>query len=401
MINFKRKRLSGAQKNRLILRLIEIVGEDAVLTDPSVLQTYGKDLTRLPALPMAIVFPQKEQQVVGLVQLANECLLPLVPSGGRTGYSGGAVARIDEVVVSFERMNQIVSFNKEDRQLTCQAGITVKTIQELAREHGLFYPVDYAAIDLAQIGGTVSTNAGGINVIHYGSTRRWIAGLKVVTGKGDLLTLNAGLLKSTAGYDFRHLFIGAEGTLGLITEVIVQLTSPPNPSRTAFLTVPNQQNFIKILTLLRRALIITSFEFFDHASMQSVCQANHLISPFKKDAPFYVLFNYEASDIKDAEANEKLQECAKSNLISEYLWSQNDIDVTNFWRFRIGISRSLQVQCPYKYDISVLPSRISSLMEALDHFFSSSYPHLKTVSWGHVGDGNIHLNVLNAYSHRT
>src|SRR5690606_20553292 len=148
------------------------------------------------------------------VLLANELNIALVPSGGRTGYSGGAVAKDGEVVVSLERMNRIVHFSEDDQDVTVEAGVITQHLQEFAKDKGLFYPVSLASEGSCHIGGNVATNAGGIHVIRYGSTREQVTGLKVVTGNGDILDLNRGLIKNNCGLDLRHLFIGSEGILG-------------------------------------------------------------------------------------------------------------------------------------------------------------------------------------------
>src|SRR5690606_15441084 len=197
-------------------------------TEASDLEHYGRDWTRrwTPA-PLAIALPGSIEEVQGIVRWANEHTIAIVPSGGRTGLSGGAVAANGELVVSFERMNRVLDFNPVDRILTVQPGLILEVLQRSAREHGLIYPVDFAARGSCTIGGNIATNAGGIRVIRYGNTREWVVGLKVVDGNGDLLDLNRGLVKNSSGYDLRHLLIGAEGTLGLVVEVSVRLADPP------------------------------------------------------------------------------------------------------------------------------------------------------------------------------
>ena len=203
----------------LIEELKALVEPGKVLTDAASLEAYGKDWTKhfAPA-PSAIVFPKSIEQVQAIVRWANQHKVALVPSGGRTGLSAAAVAAHGEVVVSFDYMNQILEINEFDRTARCQAGVVTKQLQLAAEEKGLYYPVDFASSGSSQIGGNIGTNAGGIKVIRYGMTRNWISGLKVVTGKGELLELNKGLAKNATGYDLRHLFIGSEGTLGFVVE---------------------------------------------------------------------------------------------------------------------------------------------------------------------------------------
>ena len=160
--------------------------------------------------------------------------MALVPSGGRTGLSAAAYAINGELVVSMEKMNKVLELDPIDRVMTCQAGVVTESAQNYAKDKGFYFPVDFAARGSSHIGGNVATNAGGIKVIRYGMTRQWVTGLKVVTGKGEILNLNNSLVKNATGYDLRQLFIGSEGTLGFITEVSFGLARPPQDLRCAF-----------------------------------------------------------------------------------------------------------------------------------------------------------------------
>ena len=180
----------------MIESLVNIFSKDGVLTDRSDLAIWGTDWTRsYKVAPSAVVFPKKTEEVVALVRLANESGFCLVPSGGRTGLSGGAVASDGEVVVSFEKMNRILDFNRTDQIVRCESGVVTQALQEYADDKGMYYPVDFASSGSSHIGGNIATNAGGIKVIRYGLTRDWVLGLKVVTGTGDVIDCNRGLIK--------------------------------------------------------------------------------------------------------------------------------------------------------------------------------------------------------------
>ena len=208
-------------------------------TDAADLEFYGRDWTRRwTPTPLAIALPSDIAEVQEIVRWAVENRVGIVPSGGRTGLSGGAVATNGELVLSFERMNRVLGFDPVDRLLSVQPGLALEALQNAAREQGLYYPVDFASRGSCSIGGNIATNAGGIRVIRYGNTREWIAGLKLVTGSGELLDLNRGLVKNSSGYDLRHLVIGAEGTLGLVVEAEVRLTDAPVESNVMLLALP-------------------------------------------------------------------------------------------------------------------------------------------------------------------
>ena len=274
--------------------LQDLLGADQVLTDPDSLTTYGQDWTRAwEPRPAAIVLPRSVEDVVALVGLANQWRFPLVPSGGRTGLSGGAVAASGEVVVALDRMNRILAFDPVDRLVTCQAGVITGQLQEFALEQGLYYPVDFASAGSSQIGGNVSTNAGGIKVIRYGMTRNWVMGMKVVTGRGELLSLNLGLTKNNTGYDFRHLFVGAEGTLGLVVEVTVALASAPRDPTVMLLGVPHMEATMEVLKVFQQGMTLNAFEFFSEKALGHVLRDKQLPRPLQSVSPFYAIIEFE------------------------------------------------------------------------------------------------------------
>ena len=255
----------------LVEQLRGVLPTARIKTAPEDLATWGGDWTRsFPVAPSAVAFPETTDEVAALAKLANDAGLALVPSGGRTGLSGGAVASHGEVIVSFARMDRILGFDAADRTVRCQAGVITQALQAYAAEQGLCYPVDFASSGSSQIGGNIATNAGGIKVIRYGLTRDWIAGLTVVTGKGDVLELNRGLVKNATGYDLRHLFIGSEGTLGFIVEAEVRLTEAPPPSRVMVLGLPRFADVLKVLPLFQSRLALSAFEFFSELALGKV-----------------------------------------------------------------------------------------------------------------------------------
>ena len=227
-----------------------------------------------------------------LFRVAAEHGIPLVPSGGRTGLSGGAVADAGEVVISFEHMRRVLDFNAVDRTLTVEPGVVTQAVQDYARQHDLYYPISFASEGSSQIGGNIATNAGGIRVLRYGLTRDWVAGLKVIDGRGELLECNAGLVKNASGYDFRHLFIGSEGTLGLIVEATLRLTAVPPPSRVMLLAVTGLEAMMKVFRCFNDALTLTAFEFLSDAALHYVSKGHDLPAPMDTISPYYALLEF-------------------------------------------------------------------------------------------------------------
>ncbi|HDZ39535.1 MAG TPA: FAD-binding oxidoreductase [Marinobacter sp.] len=385
---------------QIIVALKELVAAgDApakVLTDPADLDTYGKDWTRIYAPdPVAIVLPKTTEQVQALVKFANENRVALVPSGGRTGLSAGAVAANGEVVVAFDNMNQILDFSASDRLVHCQAGVVTQQLQSFAEENNLYYPVDFASAGSSQLGGNLSTNAGGIKVIRYGMSRDWVAGLKVVTGKGDILDLNKDLAKNNTGYDLRHLFIGAEGTLGFITEVTMKLTRQPDNLTVLVLGLNDLGNTMDVLKTFQSGLDLTAYEFFSHQAMGHVLAHGQVPAPFETEAPYYALLEFEStSDQVMDDAMGLFEQCMENGWVLDGVISQSETQARNLWQLRERISESIAPRTPYKNDISVVVSKVPGFLQEIDELVTAQYPDFEIIWFGHIGDGNLHLNIL-------
>lgn len=374
-------------------QLAACVSAERVLRDPDSLAHWGRDWTRsFPVAPSAIVFPESIDEVIELVRYARRSGVALVPSGGRTGLSGGAVAGAGEVVVSFDRMNRILGFEPADRLVTCQAGVVTGALQQFAASAGLFYPVDFASAGSSQIGGNIATNAGGIKVIRYGMTREWIVGLRVVTGAGELLDCNRGLVKNATGVDFRHLFIGSEGTLGFIVEADVRLLSPPEPQRVMVLGVPRFRDILTVLGHFQQHLTLSAFEFFSELALTKVTAHRKLPRPLAQAAPFYALLEYDAR--MDAAALACFERCIVEGLVTDGVQSQSEAQAAQLWQLREGISESIAASQPYKNDLSVRVSRMPAFLDDIDALVASRYPDFEICWYGHIGDGNLHLNIL-------
>ena len=365
------------------------------LTDEDSLKRYGVDWTKVWApAPSAVLLPESTEEVQAIVQLANEHRIALVPSGGRTGLSAAAVAADGEVVVAFDRMNKVLDFSPFDRAVTVQPGVITQQLQEFAEQQGLFYPVDFASAGSSNIGGNIGTNAGGIKVIRYGMTRDWITGLKVVTGKGELLDLNKGLAKNATGYDFRHLMIGSEGTLGFVVEATVKLARQPNNLTVLVLGAPGFREVMSILHAFQSKIDLTAFEFFSDKAMAHVL-AHGVPRPFEGEAPFYCLLEFEGSSegvMNDAMA--LFEDCVEKDWVLDGVMSQSLNQASLLWQLRERISESISVYTPYKNDISVTVAKVPDFVEEVDAIVQANYPDFEIVWFGHSGDGNMHLNIL-------
>ena len=369
---------------------------EKIQTDPDTLATYGRDWTRQYDIqPGAVVFPESVDDVVSIVKWARDNKIGLVPSGGRTGLSGGACALNGEVVVSFEKMNKVIDKNLIDRTITVGAGMITEALQNTIKELGFYYPVDFAARGSSQIGGNIATNAGGVKVLRYGLTRDWVAGLKVVTGQGEVLELNHGLVKNATGLDLRHLFIGSEGTLGFIVEARMKFTTPPLPLTVLVLGVPSLDAIMKVFRQFRDSLPLTAFEFFSELALKRVTEHAGLQRPFSTEAPNYLLIEVEnTSPLIEEKILSVFESCIEEGLVLDGAISQSEAQAREFWRLREDISEATAPHTPYKNDVSVTISKVPQFLTEVDRALKENYPDFEVVWFGHIGDGNMHINIL-------
>ena len=387
---------SVALTPELLTQLTAIVGENRIKTDADSLENWGRDHTKhFDPNPSVIVFPSSTEQVQAIVKLANQFNIAITPSGGRTGLSAGAVAANGEIVISLDKMNQILEFFPADRMVRVQAGVVTEQLQNYAEEQGMYYPVDFASTGSSQIGGNIGTNAGGIKVIKYGMTRNWVLGLTVVTGKGDILRLNKGMIKNATGYALQHLFIGGEGTLGLITEAEIKLERKPQNLQVMVLGTPDFEAVMPVLHAFQKEIDLTAFEFFGEVAMQKVLDRGHVQRPFETTCPFYVLLELEApyEPIMD-KAMQIFEHCMEQGWVIDGVMSQSLEQAQSLWRLREDISETIAKFTPYKNDVSVLITHVPAFIADIDAIVTANYPDFDIVWFGHIGDGNLHLNIL-------
>lgn len=370
--------------------------DSQIKTDAESLEYWGKDWTKhfAPA-PCAIVFPKSTEQVQAVIKLANEHNIVVTPSGGRTGLSAGAVASNGEIVVSLDKMNKIGEFYPADRMVEIEAGVITEQLQQFAEDKGLYYPVDFASAGSSQIGGNIGTNAGGIKVIRYGMTRNWVLGLTVVTGKGDILELNRGMIKNATGYDLRQLFIGAEGTLGIVTKAQIKLERAPQDLTVMVFGMDEFEHVMNVLSAFQSQLDLTAFEFFDDVAIDKLMATGHVQQPFEARTKYYALLEFEApyEPIMD-KAMAMFEQCMENGWIVDGVMSQSLSQAAELWKLREYISETISVFTPYKNDVSVLISYVPEFIKDIEAVVNTNYPDFEICWFGHIGDGNLHLNIL-------
>lgn len=381
-----------------INHLKTLLPSERILTDEHSLRHYGRDwLTDFAPSPAAIVLPETTEEVQAVIGYCASARIAVVPSGGRTGLSGGATATQGEVVLSLERMNQIFSLNRVERTVHCQAGAVTEKIQLRAAEEGLYFPIDFASKGSSQIGGNIATNAGGIRVIRYGMLREWVLGLTAVTGTGDIIRLNGSLIKNQSGFDLRQLLIGSEGCLAVITEAILGLTNPPGHSLRLLCGLSEETRILSLLELVRdRFPLVSVFEYFDSLALAKVMQHQSLPRPLSADFKGYALIEIEGDlETLPQRAEELLSDAAERGLIEDAVISQNSRQAQDLLRYRESISETLSsLHTLHKNDISVPPSAIPAFLTDFKAALQKNYPDFQAVIFGHIGDGNLHINIL-------
>lgn len=386
----------------MIDALIKLIGREHVFTSDADKAAYLTDWRRrFTGQALAVVKPGSTAEVAALVKLCVQHQTPLVPQGGNTGLCGGATPdqRGNAVVLSLARLNKVRALDTLNNTLTVEAGCILQTVQDTARAAQRLFPLSLAAQGSCTIGGNLSTNAGGTQVLRYGNSRDLCLGLEVVTAQGEIWDGLNGLRKNNTGYDLRDVFIGAEGTLGIITAACMKLYPLPKAQPTALCALSALPQALQLLDLAQSHCgpTLTGFEMFNEVSLQLVEKHFSQASPFAARHPYYVLL--EISDHESAaHANtlfESLMEHAfEAGLIDDAVIAQSMSQSKSLWELRENISEAQAHEGKnIKHDISVPISRIAEFVEKTDQLLQQHYPGVRMVNFGHLGDGNLHYNV--------
>jgi FAD/FMN-containing dehydrogenase len=380
-----------------------IVGAQHVLTGAADMAPWLTDWRgRFTGRARAVLRPADTGEVARLVQACLEARVPVVPQGGKTGLVLGGVpdASGDAVVLSLRRLDRVRAVDAVNRTITVDAGCILQHIQQAASEHGLLFPLSLAAEGSCTIGGNLSTNAGGTAVLRYGNTRELCLGLEVVTPQGKVWDGLRGLRKDNTGYDLRDLFIGAEGTLGVITGAVLKLFPQPKAAITALVAVDSPRRALDLLTLMQDYCgpSLTGFELMSDFCLRLV--AHHfpqLPRPFSARHPQYVLLELSSNE-SEQHAIELLETAIGTavgvGVADDAVVATSLAQSQGLWQLREHIPLAQAAAGKnIKHDISLPISRIAEFIEATDAKLLQSYPGAQLVCFGHLGDGNLHYNV--------
>jgi FAD/FMN-containing dehydrogenase len=380
-----------------------LIGANYVLTEPSDTAAYLTDWRkRFTGKALGVVKPGSTDEVAAVVRLCNEFRVPIVPQGGNTGLVLGSVP--DEsgkaIVLSLTRMNRIRAVDAINNTMTLEAGCVLENAQNAAAEAGRLFPLSLAAEGSCTIGGNLSTNAGGTGVLRYGNTRELCLGLEVVTAQGQVWSGLSGLRKDNTGYDLRDLFIGAEGTLGVITAAVLKLFPQPVAQLTALAAMQTPDDALKLLSMAQAkcGASLTGFELMSDFCLQLVEKHfPHMRVPFQDKFPQYVLLELSDSESED-HANTMLEnvigEALEQGIIQDAVVASSIAQSKALWNLREHISLAQAEEGKnIKHDISVPISRIGDFIRATDIQLQKNFPGCRLVTFGHLGDGNLHYNV--------
>lgn len=386
--------------NSLIEQFTSIVGDWGVVTDPSDLEPYCTDWRGMfKGAALCVVLPRTTTEVAAIVKACAAAKATLVPHGGNTGLSGGATpdASGSQVVLSLARMAAIRAIDAVGETMEVEAGCILQVAQEAAAERDLLLPISLAAEGSARIGGILATNAGGTNVLRYGMARGRVLGLEVVTADGEIVSGLRQLRKDNAGYDWKQLFIGTEGTLGIITAAVLQLSPMPRHKVTAMLAVASPADALKVLTAARREIgeTLNAFELMSGASVAMVVDHLGIALP-TAEAQWYVLLE-ASSALSGVRAGVELmlEQAFERGEAVDGVIAESERQEAELWNIRESITEcESRAGRSVKHDVSVPISAIPAFLDQASEAVLQAWPAARLNAFGHVGDGNIHFNVI-------
>jgi D-lactate dehydrogenase (cytochrome) len=387
----------------LVAHFANVVGKTHVLTDSRDMAAYATDWRkRYLGAPLAVVRPGTTAEVADVVKACAETRTAIVPQGGNTGLCGGATpdGSGNQVIVSLGRMNRIRALDPVNNTMTVEAGCVLANLQQAADEAERLFPLSLAAEGSCVIGGNLSTNAGGVQVLRYGNTRELVLGLEVVLPSGAVWDGLRGLRKDNTGYDLKQLFVGAEGTLGIITAAVLKLFPKPRAQATAVAALATPRDALKLLALVQARCgdRLTAFELFSAICIDLV--RKHFP---RVPAPFGAAYaQYALIELSDTQAGpgagelleSTLAEAIESGLALDAVVAASVDQARSLWALRENVSEAQAAEGPnIKHDISIPISRIGEFIESTDARLARAFPGIRMVTFGHLGDGNLHYNV--------
>jgi FAD/FMN-containing dehydrogenase len=384
----------------LVAALRAIVGERHCLTDPDLRAGYETDWTgRFAGTARAVVRPGSVDEVAAVLRRSAEAAIAVVPQGGNTGLVGGSVPRRGEIVLSLRRLDEVETVDADAGEVTCGAGATLAAVQDAARAAGWDVGVDLAARDSATIGGMVATNAGGANVLRHGPMRRQLIGFEAVLADGTILRRLPGMLKDNTGYDLAGLIAGSEGTLAVLTRVRLRLVAPLERRAVAVLGFPSSGAAVDAASRIRRTVAsILALELFTDAGLDLVMRHSSAAPPFAERRPFYLLV--EAGSDETDPTDGLAAALAGLDVGDAAAIASDAAGRRRLWELRERHTESINAEgIPHKLDVSVPAARFAEMADRAPEVVRAVDAGARTIVYGHVGDGNLHVNILGPAPH--
>ncbi len=382
----------------LLAALVAALGEDAVATGDAIPARQQTDWSGVPPVrPLALLRPRTTEQVSAAMRLCTQHRVPVVPQGGMTGLAGAARPLAHGVALSLDRMHAIEQVDAATRTLTVQAGATVQSIQEAAGAQGLLFGVDFGARGSAQVGGALATNAGGNGVLRFGMMREQTLGLEVVLADGSVLPMLRPMQKNNTGYDLKQIFIGAEGTLGVITRALLRLHPAPRARTTMLAAVPDYDAALVLLSRLQRraGAGLAAFELMWRDFVQASLTWQKLREPFDAPHPLLALVDLDGPDGVQLQAalEEVLAPAVQDGLVLDAAIAQSEAQARAFWKIREATAElPTRMHPPVNFDVSLPMARIGRFASVCRAALDARWPGHASVFFGHIGDSNLHLS---------
>ncbi len=375
------------------------LGTRAVLKGDQVTDKYASDWAKeSPKKPIAVLLPRCAEEVSKILQAAIVHKQALVVQGGLTGLSGGATPKAQEISISLEWLNNIQSVDTKAMTMTVEAGVTLETVQNAAKDLGLLFPLDIGARGSCTIGGNIATNAGGNQVIRYGMMRNLVLGLEAVLPDGTVINAMNTLLKNNAGFDLKHLIIGSEGTLGVVTRAVLRLFPQPKSRITVLCGVETFDQCITLLNNSRQSFTdtLSAFEVMWDAYYQaSVLHSEQLRNPFDTVHKYYVLVEI-CGDDQDHDRHRMesfLSDCIEKGVVANAVVAQSEHQANDLWGIRDGIAKLIEVyNFPANFDVGISLGKMEEFVDKAIQRLQSEFDNIVIFPFGHIGDGNIHLS---------
>ena len=377
----------------LLNKLVDIFGVEHVTDAKEDLITYSYDATRTTYMPDAVVSPKTIEQITLLMQFANTYKVPIIPRGAGTGYTGGALASSGGIVLLMDRFNQIVQIDTKNMYAVVEPGVVTAKLHTAVEKKGLFYPPDPASLNVCTIGGNIAENAGGMRAVKYGVTRDYVMGLEVVLPSGQVVRTGSKCIKDVVGYDLTTLFVGSEGTLGIVTQAILKLIPLPQSRQTMTAAFP----FIHmaadtVVDIIANRVVPACLEFMDNHCIRAV--EKHLNVGLSKEAEAFLLIEVDGFKSELSNAMEIMTSICKENGATDIQVAKNETERLKLWEIRRSISPALSglpIQGDGE-DIVVPRTRIPDIIKKMEHICDQY--GLYAINFGHAGDGNLHVSLV-------